>query len=62
VIIELGFSPDQNRRSTTGRRTEFWRRTAAWGLHHPEFALDEDALALGAATLVRAAQRFLTGP
>jgi amidohydrolase len=31
------------------------------GLHHPEFALDEDALALGAATLVRAAQRFLNG-
>jgi amidohydrolase len=28
-------------------------------LHHPKFAIDEDALSLGAAVLVRAARRFL---
>jgi amidohydrolase len=28
-------------------------------LHHPEFAIDEDAMSLGAAVLVRAARRFL---
>ncbi|MFP6743339.1 MAG: amidohydrolase [Alphaproteobacteria bacterium] len=29
-------------------------------LHHPKFAIDEDAMSLGAAVLVRAARRFLT--
>ena len=28
-------------------------------LHHPEFRLDEDAMALGASVLVRVARRFL---
>ena len=32
------------------------------GLHQPDFVVDEDALPIGAAVLIRAAQRFLSGP
>ena len=31
------------------------------GLHQPDFVVDEDALPIGAAVLIRAAQRFLSG-
>ena len=36
-----------------------WAKGCGHPLHHPEFAIDEDAMALGAAVLARAARRFL---